>query len=185
MTTGYRGVLIAVVRRTPDVQIDALFDTLVARWRRAIRIAGVVAESHGLAGRACNAGFLRNLTTGERFSIFQELGSASESCHLNPDGVLAATAAVQHDIADGCDLAVLSKFGKLEAAGGGLIDALRAAVEADIPVLTSVSRAFEQALIDYAGPTFRWVRADLGEIEEWMEAHSKHRKTAPFDLTAS
>jgi Protein of unknown function (DUF2478) len=170
MTTDDRGAVIAVIRRLPNVHVDALFDTLVKRWRHTIRIAGVVAESYGLADRACDAGFLRNLATGERFSMFQELGSASESCHLNPDGVLAATAALQRDIADGCDFAVLSKFGKLEAAGGGLIDAFSAAVEAGIPVLTSVSRAFEPALTQYAAPMFCWVRADIGEIEEWMNA---------------
>ena len=46
-----------------------------------------------------------------------------------------AAAAVRRDIAAGCDLVVLSKFGKLEAGGGGLRDAFGAAIEAGVPVL--------------------------------------------------
>ncbi len=103
--------------------------------------------------------------------MFEELGSSSKACHLYPAGVLSATAAVQRDIANGCDFALLSKFGRLEAEGSGLVDAFTAAVEAGVPVLTSVSPAFEPALTRYAAPSFRWVGADIGAIEDWMRAH--------------
>ena len=138
MTTDDHVAVIAVVRRTPNVEVDSLFAMIVARWRHAIRIGAVISESHGLADRACNAGFLRNLTSNERYSMFQEHESSSKVCHLDPGGVLSATAAVQRDIAYGCDFAILSKFGKLETEGSGLVDAFTAAVEAGVPVLTSV-----------------------------------------------
>jgi Protein of unknown function (DUF2478) len=64
--------MIGVVRGKPGAAAQALFETLVAR-RREERIAGVIAESHGLNNRTCNAGFLRSIATGERFPIFQDL----------------------------------------------------------------------------------------------------------------
>jgi hypothetical protein len=52
---------------------------------------------------------------------------------------LTAAGAVRRDIAAGCELVVLSKFGKLEAAGEGLAPAFKAALDARLPLLTSVS----------------------------------------------
>ena len=67
---------IAVVRGESTADVEQTFRTLVDRWQPTVRLAGLIAESHGLADRACNAGFLRNIATAERFSIFQDLGPA-------------------------------------------------------------------------------------------------------------
>jgi hypothetical protein len=115
------------------------------------REAGVLAEHHGLADRACSAGFLRSILTSERFPIFRDLGPGSTTCHLDERAMLSATEAVQQDIAAGCDLVLLNKFGKLEASNSGLADAFRAAIEGDVPVLTPASESAWQA---YATPPF-------------------------------
>jgi pyruvoyl-dependent arginine decarboxylase (PvlArgDC) len=62
--------IIAVVRGASNAEIQAIFRALADKWVRDIRLAGLVAEHHGLADRYCQAGYLRNLTTGARFSIF-------------------------------------------------------------------------------------------------------------------
>jgi hypothetical protein len=77
---------IAVVQGVPSAQVQELFQTLVGRWQPSARLAGVVAEDHGLADRACSAGFLRSLGNGERFPIFQDLGPGSKICHLAEAG---------------------------------------------------------------------------------------------------
>ena len=159
--------MIAVVQGAPNATVQDMFRTLVDRWGTSARVAGVVAETHGLADRTCTAGFLRNIYTGERFSIFQDFGPGSTTCHLDERGVLTATEAVQRDILAGCDLVVLSKFGKLEASGTGLLNAFNAAIDADIPVLTSVSPAYEQTWVKFAGPSFVVVPADPVKIDEW------------------
>jgi len=120
---------IAVVQGAPSAEVQTLFRAFVERWRPSVRMAGVIAEEHGLPDRACTAGYLRSLTTGEKFQIFQDLGAGSKGCHLAADGALAAAHAVQRDIAAGCDLVVLSKFGSLERKGSGLGDAFSAAIE--------------------------------------------------------
>ena len=159
--------IVGVVRGAPSATVQPLFQNLVARWRSDVRIAGVVSEDHGLLDRSCNAGFLRSIASGDEFSIYQDLGTGSQACHLDPYGVTAATAAIQRDIAAGCDLVVLNKFGKLEAAGAGLLDAFAMAVAARIPVLTSVSPAFEAAWTRFAAPLFEFLPADSAAIEYW------------------
>jgi hypothetical protein len=160
---------IAVVQGAPGALVQDLFRQLAERWRPSVRLAGVIAEDHGLPDRACSAGYLRSLASGERFSIFQDLGSGSKTCHLAGDGALAAAAAVRRDIAAGCDLVMLSKFGKLEADGGGLRDAFGAALDAGVPVLTSVSAAYVTAWGAFATPLFTVVAADADRLEAWRE----------------
>src|SRR5215471_20614279 len=95
---------IAVIQDATSAQVQDLLRAFVGRWQPSVRIAGVVAQDHGLPDRACTAGYLVSLTNGERFQIFQDLGPGSKGCQLAPAGALAAAGAVQRDVAAGCDL---------------------------------------------------------------------------------
>ena len=158
---------IAVVRGQSTADVEQTFRTLVDRWQPTVRLAGLIAESHGLADRACNAGFLRNIATAERFSIFQDLGPGSTVCHLDGAGALTAAGAMRRDSAAGCELVLLSKFGKLEAAGEGLAGAFKTALDARIPLVTSVSPALEDAWKRFTGRPFVILPADPIEIDAW------------------
>jgi hypothetical protein len=161
---------IAVVQGAPSADVQALFRTLVDRWQPSARPAGVIAEDHGLSDRACSAGYLVSLTNGERFQIFQDLGPGAKGCHLAAAGALAAAEAVRRDIAAGCNLVVLSKFGTLEKNGGGLRDAFTASIEAGVPVLTSVSPAFDAAWQSFAAPLSITLPADARRIDAWWQS---------------
>jgi Protein of unknown function (DUF2478) len=174
---------IAVVQGVPSAQVQQLFQTLVERWQPSVCLAGVIAEDHGLADRACSAGFLRSLGDGERFPIFQDLGPGAQTCHLVGDGAVTAAAAVRRDIVGGCDLVVLNKFGKLEAEGGGLRDAFGAAIEAGIPVLTSVSAKFVTAWESFAAPLFVVVPDDANHIEAWWQEVRSSASAPPRSLS--
>jgi hypothetical protein len=174
---------IAVVQGVPSAQVQQLFQTLVDRWQPTACLAGVIAEDHGLADRACSAGFLRSLGDGKRFPIFQDPGPGAQACHLAGDGALTAAAAVRRDIAGGCDLVVLSKFGKLEAEGGGLRDAFGAAIEAGIPMLTSVSAKFATAWESFAAPLFVVVPDDADRIDAWWQAVRSRAPATPRNLS--
>ena len=158
---------VAVVKGAPSAVIQNLLRELAERWQPDIRIAGVIEEPHGLADRKCNAGYLRSITSGTLYPIFQDLGPGAEACHLEGAGAVSATEAIERDIAAGCDLVMLSKFGKLEASRDGLSGAFTAAIDAGLPVLTSVSPAFEQAWETFAAPLFHVLPADSNEIEAW------------------
>jgi hypothetical protein len=163
---------IAVVQG-PGPVVQVLFRTLAERWRGQARVVGAIAEDHGLPDRACSAGYLRSLADGVRYPIFQDLGRGSQTCHLAGDGALVAAAAVARDIKAGCDLVILSKFGKLEARGGGLREAFAAAIEAGVPVLTSVAASQASPWETFAAPLSTPVAADAGEIEVWWEGIRK------------
>ena len=82
------------------------------------------------------------------------------------------------DIAAGCDLVVLSKFGKLEAAGCGLAEAFTATFAAQLPLLTSVSPALEAAWQAFAPPLFDIFPAEAEAIERWWR--TAHGGTVPY-----
>ena len=82
---------------------------------------------------------------------------------------------MQHDIADGCDLVLLNKFGQLEAVGDGLTGAFRAAVATHIPLLTSVSPIHDQAWRQFADRQNAILPADLAAIDLWRRTVQMHR----------
>ncbi len=157
---------VAVIRGAPNSEIQALLRTLVERWRGTARLAGVVDEGHGIPDRECGAGYLRSLTSGERFSIFTDGGSPT-GCHLDGRGALAAADAVQRDIAAGCDLVVLNKYAQLEGAGKGLSAAFTAAIAARIPLLTSVSAARDASWRTFADVPYVVLPLDVDAVDAW------------------
>lgn len=166
---------VAAVQGAPSSLAQDILRVLVARWRPFARIGGVIEEGHGLENRSCSAGRLRSIADGRSYPIFQDLGPGSAACHLDGSGAVSASEAVRQDIAAGCDLVVLSKFGKLEAAGTGLAPAFGAAIEAGVPVLTSVSPAFEAAWARFAAPLSIALPADPERIEAWWRDVSARR----------
>jgi Protein of unknown function (DUF2478) len=161
---------IAVVRGASNAEIQDIFRSLAEHWQPEFRLAGVVAESCGLADRFCPAGYLRNLATGALFSIFHDRGPGTLECHLDGAGAVAAAGAVQRDIGAGCDLVLLNKFGQLEAAGDGLAGAFRAAVATDLPLLTSVSPTHDQAWRQFADRQYAILPADPAAIDLWRRS---------------
>lgn len=162
-----------MVLGTSGAAVQDLFATLADRWSPALRVAGVIAEGHGLADRVCRAGYLRRICSEERFAIFDDRAPRSEACHIEERGVEAAAKAVLRDMEAGCDLVLLSKFGKLEAAGKGLWSAFSVAAEARIPILTSVSPTVAKAWETFAGTGFTVLPADPVAIDAWVVAVSR------------
>lgn len=134
-----------------------------------LRVAGTLAETHGMPHLACSAGFLRDIGSGQAYAMFLGAPPPGTTCHLDAAGVEGACAAVLGQIA-GSDVVVLSKFGKLEAQGGGLAPAFLAAMAAGKPILTSVSDLHWAAFHRFAPEAVR-LRADAPAIRSWwMEA---------------
>ncbi len=161
----------AAVQGASSAVVRDIFHALVARWQSSARIAGVLEESHGQDNQVCGAGYLRSIASGVRYSMFQDLGPGSTACRIDPAGVLLAGEAVLRDIAAGCDLVLLNRFAKLEAERQGLMSAF-AAVEAGVPLLTSVSPAFQGAWERFAAPLFVMLPPEPETIDGWWRAVS-------------
>lgn len=138
--------------------------------RRGLRVVGVV-ENPPVGEIPCKSMELRSLENGQRFSTSQDLGPGSTACNLSPEGLALACAAVQSAIAQGADIVVLSKFGKLEAAGEGLVDAFGTAIERGLVVFTSVSPTIMAEWQAFAGDLAACVTVDPAQASDqaWLE----------------
>jgi hypothetical protein len=166
---------IAVVQGAPSTAVQALFRDLVARWHPPLRIAGLIEERDGpKEGRTCRAGDLRSVVDGTRYPMFEQLPPGATACDVTDEKVTRACAAALQDIATGADLVILSKFGKLEAEGGGLMAAFRTAAAAGIPVLTCASPAACKGWDGLAAPSAIVLPAEAGALDRWLAAVLGH-----------
>ncbi|MFT3964328.1 MAG: DUF2478 domain-containing protein [Sphingobium sp.] len=151
---------IAVIQGAAGEAIQALLARFATRWSGTARIAGLIEEPDGNA--------VRSIVDGSRYGLFQDLGTQSAACGLDTDALVRAGEAVRRDIAAGCDLVILSKFGKLEAENrSGLLAAFSAAAERHIPILTSVAPRHAAAWNQFADPLSVLLPPDLATIERW------------------
>jgi len=134
---------------------------------RGLRVVGLV-ENASSGPNPCKTMELRSLDDGRVFSISQNLGPGSQACNLHSEGLALACAAVEQSIAKGADVAILSKFGKQEAQGGGLIDAFGASIAAGVPIVTSVSPALMTEWRRFAGDLSECVSADDAKLDSWL-----------------
>jgi len=139
--------------------------------RQGFRVAGLIEESACGAG-ACKSFRVKDIASGTTISISQNLGAGSQACNVDAGGLALACGRVEAAIHRGVDVVVLSKFGKLEASRSGLCDAFRAAILADIPVVTAVSRPVCRDWDCFAGELSEYVEADIGALASWWRAQS-------------
>jgi hypothetical protein len=156
---------IAAVSGADSAVIQQLILAFCQRQPASIRIAGVIEEARSAARQST---VMREIAGEGSYPVFQNLGPGASGCALDPSGIGLASEAVLRKIEAGCDLVVVSKFGKLEAvSGAGFVPVFIAAIEAGVPVLTSVSPRYAEAWSRFAGPYFVDVPAELQAIEAW------------------
>jgi hypothetical protein len=160
--------MIAALQGASSQMTQAVLDDFARRLvHEGFRVAGVVEIAAPESTGACGRLALRNLATMTTTAISQNLGPGSTSCNLDPAGLAEACAAVERCIAAGADLVIISKFGKQEAARSGLSDAFRAAMAAELPILTSVSPAMSDAWNDFSGPLSQFLPVDPEAVRTW------------------
>lgn len=176
---------IVAVSGVKTAMVQDLFEKAVERWRElGVHVVGVVEQSHGLPGRTCSAGVLRDIVSGNPYSIYLEIPPRDTSCHIDAAGAADACARVLEQIKT-CDLVVLSKFGKLEAARAGLFDAFEAAIAAGKPVLTSVSNKHLESWQRFARAAV-FLPPDPEALSNWWTAvRTDDRPGAPSDRPAT
>ncbi|MFI4973659.1 MAG: DUF2478 domain-containing protein [Caulobacterales bacterium] len=165
---------IAVVQGAPSAVVQKLLGSFVAELPKSVRVAGVIENLLDTAGEACSVGQLRSIGDGRTFSIAQDLGGASSACKVDAGGIVAACEAVCRAIDAGCDLVVLSKWGKVEADRSGLAAAFAAAVDAGVPILTSVAPRFTSAWEQFAAPMFVILPPQLSSLADWWRDQAAH-----------
>ncbi|GJD55849.1 hypothetical protein MTDSW087_03848 [Methylobacterium dankookense] len=159
-------VPILALQGAPSSEIQRLLLECARRCQGAgLRVAGLVEVTDGSDHR------LEDVATGARYDIHQDLGSGSTACRLCGAGIAEACEAVRRQIEAGCNLAILSKFGKLEAGRGGLTAAFAAAIVERFPILTAVASGYDQAWDAFSAPLSAIVLPDQAIIASWLAAN--------------
>lgn len=156
---------IAAISGADGAVIQQLLRAFVQRQPSSTRVAGVIEEAVSSARRST---VIRKITDELAYPVFQNLGAGAVGCALDPHGISLASAAILREIEAGCDLVVVSKFGKLEAdSGAGFVPVFAAAMDAGIPAITSVSPKYAEAWARFAGPYFTPLPPEPEAIDAW------------------
>lgn len=128
-----------------------LNDEVISMEKAGRRLAGLVQCSPpDTIRRKCDM-LLRDLASGELHSISEKRGLEAKGCLLDTDRLVRACEIARTGLSKDCDLVVLSKFGKVETEGGGVISLIAAAIDLGVPVLIGVPAINLDAFRQFAG----------------------------------
>ena len=161
-------IRLAAIVYEASFPIDEFLGRLASLLRAEhIRLGGALQENApGDAGR-CSAMTLVDLSSRGRFRISQDLGSQAEGCRLDARGIAEFVALLDRAPDRDVELMVLNRFGRAEAEGGGLRSAFARAMEAGIPVLTTVRAPYTGAWLQFHGRLATDLPADMDAVLAW------------------
>lgn len=160
---------LAAVAFDKGAGLDDRIGALVARLGGGgLRVVGAVQREESLADGCCGPTLLVDFA-GTATVISQDLGREAKGCRLDPQGLAEVAGRLERQLADGCDLVVLNRFGKAEAEGAGLRGVLERAVAEDVPVLLCVRSDFLPAFESFHSGLAVMLPADEDAILDWVD----------------
>jgi nucleoside-triphosphatase THEP1 len=165
-------IMLAAIQYSDGDRFDRLISLIASRLkRRGYRVGGVI-QSNVMPPGECRCDMLlEELTTGQVHRISQQLGPGALGCRLDTSIFENVAARVEASLLEGLDILVVNKFGKQEAEGRGLRDAIANAVTAGIPVLVGLNRAYVSAWCEFCGGQGQFIEADEAAVNAWLEGH--------------
>jgi nucleoside-triphosphatase THEP1 len=164
--------LIGAVLFDPEDEVDRLLRTFAqARKAEGVDIAGFV-QSEGNCEECHETVSLLDLETGEHHSILQDLGPLAQSCRVDTAALAALAPRLRRAIERSCDLIVINRFGKLEAARAGFAAEIGAAAIAGIPLLIPVPKRLVSVWAAFSGGLGEPVPCSLAGLERWWSFFS-------------
>ena len=167
----------------PDQAIGRAIEPL---RERGVPLAGAIQhDPTDRPGRHPCDLLLENLATGEIIAIAEHRGREARGCRLDV-GVLTdiSEAVVSSLHGDEPRLLIVNKFGKIEADGGGLREAIADAAYLGIPVLVGVPMRNLDRWRAFAGAYSVELPVDTAAISDWLAskglpAGTSARRVAP------
>ena len=150
-------------------------DKCLAGWGYALRAAGL-----SVAGLVQFNTFERDpgtcdmaveeLFSGTVLQLSEDRGKEASGCRLDRSILAEAAGLLVNALEESPDILVLNKFGKVEAEGEGLRDALAKAVELGVPIVVGVPfRNLDQWRL-FAGDMAEECPIDSKQIQRWLLA---------------
>jgi hypothetical protein len=160
----------AVIHHPGHGTDDLVAGFAVAQINRGRRVRGLVQEMHE-ARDGCRF-MLVDLSTGKLYEISQNLVPFSAACRLDSGGLAEASIVLRRIVAEGAELAVVSRYAGLEAKGGGLHGELLALLATGIPTLVVVPERHLAARRHFTGGLADELPARREALENWFMAGS-------------
>lgn len=144
--TGAEAAPLAGVLFPPRFPVNALLSRVADRLsREGVAVAGVVQDAPPRReGEPPNL-VMRGLREGWELPILEIRGSQAQGCRLDPRAIADVAGRLEADVARGCDLLVVNRFGRSEAEGDGLRSVLERAAFDGIPILIGVRADYAPA----------------------------------------
>lgn len=162
---------IAAVVFGQDAEVDAVMAEAVATLRRrGIAIAGLLQQLGCRVASCSREMWLEDAATGARRRIDRPRGGDAAGCVLDPDALAAASCELRDAIARGCDLVVFNRFGKSEAAGGGLRAEIAQATLSGTPLLIAVRDDMLDAWDAFVGGPWTRLEPDPAALLDWADS---------------
>lgn len=111
---------------------------------------------------------LRDIHTGEVFTISQCLGRDSRGCNLDMGRLAEAGKSLRNALNEQPDLVVLNRFGYSETQGRGFSQELSQLISAEIPVLTLVSEKYLEGWQVFSAGLAQTLPLERTSIEQWL-----------------
>lgn len=114
---------------------------IAARWaEQGLKACGLVERQIPRPGRRRCDMLVTELASGMEIAISHDRGALARGCVLDADGLLRAAELTREALAQGAERAMFNKFGKTEAEGGGLREAIADAIDRGVPTIVFVPR---------------------------------------------
>jgi uncharacterized protein DUF2478 len=140
---------------------------------RGVPLAGALqVEAERVPGRHPCDMLLVDLANGNVSAIAEYRGKHASGCRLDVGLLAEIGESVSNSLHDSEPrLLVVNKFGKIEAAGGGLRSAIAEAADLGIPVLVGVPARNLDSWRAFAGALAVELPVEVEAVAEWLEAH--------------
>lgn len=166
-------ILAAVIYEDGIYPDRAIAEAIAPLEDRGIPLAGAIqVPAENVDGRHPCDMLLKDLASGDVTAIAEHRGKHAAGCRLDVGLLTEIGEGVQSSLQDGEPrLLVVNKFGKIEAAGGGLRGAIAEAAGLGIPVLVGVPARNLDSWRAFAGSLATELPVDRRAIGHWLASH--------------
>ena len=159
---------IAAVVFERDEPVDAALVAFIAAARQGgARVAGLVQEQGDDGQSELYDVRVRDLTSGAKIGVMQNLGPSATGCRVDPRGIAEAAALLAKAIEEQPDLLIVSRFGRLETEGAGMLAEIGEAVARGLPIVICVPVRYRESWDAFAGGLDTPVGAREAELMSW------------------
>jgi hypothetical protein len=134
------------------------------------RVVGAVQHHvHGLRNPNLDAVMLPGAQV---VNLSHHPGDDTQGCHIDNERLATIGRTIEAAIEEEANLVIVNRFGKLEAAGRGLVRLIKRAVDADIPVITAVPAHRFAAWVKYSDGMSVRLPCRRDALDAWWESVS-------------